>query len=145
MATLRTLGTVVVAALLSAAFAPAFAQDGTQDVAGDTAPDMDFAAAKAAADADEASLGPDARAAALDRQRAFLDAGVAACADLHNTAQLEDFVVVVRLDDSGTVVRTWRQGDSPLALCIERHSRGKVMFVPPRAPFHASLEVTFEP
>jgi len=145
MAYLRFAGAVVFAALLSAPLAPTFAQDASQDAAGDVTPDMDFTAAKAAADADEASLAPDARAATLDRQRAFLDAGVAACADLQSTAQLQDFVVVVRLDASGTVMRTWRRGDSPLALCIERHSRGKVMFVPPRAPFHASLEVTFEP
>jgi len=153
MAYLRFAGAVVFAALLSAPLAPAFAQDASQeasqeasqDSAGDVTPDMDFTAAKAAADADEASLAPDARAATLDRQRAFLDAGVAACADLQSTAQLQDFVVVVRLDASGTVMRTWRRGDSPLALCIERHSRGKVMFVPPKAPFHASLEVTFEP
>jgi len=131
------LRTVVVAALLFAPLAPTFAQDVTQD--------MDFTAAKAAADADEASLDEDVRAATLDQQRAFLDAGVAACADLQSTAQLEDFVVVARLDDSGTVVRTWRRGDSPLALCIERQSRGKVMFVPPKTPFHTSLEVTFEP
>ena len=142
MAILRSAGGIAaVAVLLFAPLAPAAAQDVTQDVTRD----MDFTAAKAAADADEASLAEDARAAVFDQQRAFLDAGVSACADLKSTAQLEDFVVVVRLDDSGTVVRTWRRGDSPLALCIERQSRGKVMFVPPRAPFHASLEVTFEP
>jgi hypothetical protein len=106
---------------------------------------MDFTAAKAAADADEASQDEAARAAALKQQSAFLDAGVAACADARNTARLEGFVIVVELDGSGHVVRTWRRGDSPLALCIERQARGKLMFVPPRAPFHASLEVSFTP
>lgn len=106
---------------------------------------MDFAAAKAAADADEASQEESARAATLEQQSAFLDAAVAACADGRNTAQLEGFVIVVELDDAGHVVRTWRRGDSPLALCIERHSRGKLMFVPPRTPFYASLEVSFTP
>ncbi|HVI57657.1 MAG TPA: hypothetical protein VM619_02125 [Luteimonas sp.] len=106
---------------------------------------MDFEAAKAAADADEASQDTAARAAAMDRQRAFLDEAVAACADVRSTAELRDFVVVVQLDAEGRVARTWRRGDSPLALCIERHARGKVMFVPPRAPFHASLEVGFVP
>jgi hypothetical protein len=106
---------------------------------------MDFEAAKAAADADEASQDSAARAAAMERQRAFLDEAVAACADVRNTAELRDFVVVVRLDAGGRVAQTWRRGDSPLALCIERHARGKVMFVPPRVPFHASLEVGFVP
>lgn len=106
---------------------------------------MDFDAAKAAADADEASLDAATRTAATEQQRAFLDAGVAACANPATTARLEPFVVVVELDAGGRVARTWRRGDSPLALCIERQSRGKPMFVPPRAPFHASLEVGFEP
>jgi hypothetical protein len=106
---------------------------------------MDFEAAKAAADADEASLDAATREAAVQQQRAFLDAGVAACANPATTARLEPFVVVVELDADGHVTRTWRRGDSPLALCIERQSRGKAMFVPPRAPFRASLEVGFEP
>src|SRR5690606_27425792 len=114
-------------------------------MAQDVAQGMDFTAAKAAADADEASQDDAARAAALESQGAFLDEGVAFCADVRNTARLEDFVVVVRLDEAGRVVRTWRRGDSPLALCIERHARGRLMFVPPRAPFHASLEVGFVP
>ena len=106
---------------------------------------MDFAAAKAAADADEASQDEAARATALVRQGAFLDAGVSGCADARTTAQLDGFVIVVELDADGRVVRTWRRGDSPLALCIERQARGKTMFVPPRAPFRASLEVDFTP
>ena len=106
---------------------------------------MAFAAAKAAADADEASQDEAGRAAARVRQGEFLDAGIAACADARTTAQLEGFVIVVELDGDGRVTRTWRRGDSPLALCIERQARGKTMFVPPKAPFHASLEVDFTP
>src|SRR3546814_2063649 len=87
---------------------------------------MDFTAAKSAADADEASLDAATSAAALEQQRAFLDARVAACANIRTTAQLEDFVVVAELDASGRVTNTWRRGDSPLALCIERDARGKV-------------------
>lgn len=107
--------------------------------------ELDFTAAKSAADADEASLDAATGAAVLAQQRAFLDARVAACADIRTTARLEDFVIVVELDAEGRVASTWRRGDSPLALCIERDARGKFMFVPPRAPFHASLEVGFTP
>src|SRR3546814_17851402 len=106
---------------------------------------MDFTAAKSAADADEASLDAATSAAALEQQRAFLDARVAACANIRPTAQLEDFVVVAELDASGRVTNTWRRGDSPLALCIERDARGQVMFVPPPAPFHAPTEAAFLP
>ncbi len=106
---------------------------------------MDYAAAKALADADEASLDATTRQANLALQRAFLDAAVKACATDKTTAQLENFVVVMRLDASGQVVETWRRGDSALALCVERDSRGKTLFVPPRSPFHTSLEVNFVP
>src|SRR3546814_19077913 len=106
---------------------------------------MDFTAAKSAADADEASLDAATSAAALEQQRAFLDARVAACANIRTTAQLEDFVVVAELDASGRVTNTWRRGDSPLALCIERDAHGKVMLVPPHPTFPASLEVGLPP
>src|SRR3546814_20774234 len=83
--------------------------------------------------------------AGFGQHRAFLDARVAACANIRTTAQLEDFVVVAELDASGRVTNTWRRGDSPLVLCIERDARGKVLFVPPHAPFPASLEVGLTP
>ena len=60
-------------------------------------------------------------------------------------ADLSNFVVVMRLDASGKVARTWRRGDSPLALCVERNARGKILFVPPRNPFYTSLEISFVP
>src|SRR3546814_2311536 len=85
--------------------------------------EMDFTAAKSAADADEASLDAATSAAALEQQRAFLDARVAACANIRTTAQLEDFVVEVKLDASGRVTNTWCRGDSTMALCIERDAR----------------------
>jgi len=110
------------------------------------APPQDFYSAKAAADADEASQDATAKAAMLATQRAFLDAGVKACAtDDHTKADLSNFVVVMRLDASGQIAQTWRHGDSPLALCVERYARGKILFVPPRNPFYTSLEISFVP
>src|SRR3546814_17608160 len=76
------------------------------------------------ADADEASLDAATSAAALEQQRAFLDARVAACANIRTTAQLEDFVVVAELDASGRVTNTWRLGDTLMALRIERDASG---------------------
>jgi hypothetical protein len=110
------------------------------------APPQDFASAKATADADEASQNEVAKAAMLETQRAFLNAGVEACAtDDRAKADLSDFVVVMRLDGTGQVAQTWRRGDSPLALCVERYARGKILFVPPRSPFYSSLEISFVP
>lgn len=108
-------------------------------------PPRDFAGAKAAADADEASQAGPAKAAMLEKQKTFVDAGVAACATDQAKADLADFVVVMRLDETGQVAQTWRRGDSPLALCVERYARGKLLFVPPRSPFYSSLEISFVP
>ncbi|MGV8931070.1 MAG: hypothetical protein ACOH1R_03015 [Luteimonas sp.] len=104
---------------------------------------LDYAAAKALADTDEASMDVSIKESTLIIQRAFLDTAVKACATDQATARLEDFVVVMRLDGNGQVAETWRRGDSPLALCVERHSRGKTLFAPPRSPFYTSLEVNF--
>lgn len=106
------------------------------------AQEQDYAGAKAAADADEASLDAAGKAAMLQAQRAFLDAVATACAT--PKPDLDAFVVVMRLDGTGLVTTTWRKGDSPLALCIERYARGKALHAPPRSPFHVSLEVSFE-
>lgn len=105
-----------------------------------------YITAKATADVDEASMTEAEKSAALTQQRAFLDAAIAACATDQATAGSTDFsafVVVVRLDATGRVVETWRQGDSPLALCTQRYALDRILFVPPRTPFHTSFEVSF--
>lgn len=109
-----------------------------------TPQDNDYARIKATADADEASLDATAKTSALKAQRALLDDAIAACTASDANPDFSAFVVVMRLDASGHIVETWRKGDSPLALCVERYARGKLLFVPPRSPFQASLEVSFE-
>ncbi len=49
----------------------------------------------------------------------------------------------MRLDADGRVQQTWRQGSSPLAICLQRYVRDKAVFVPPKAPFYTALEVSF--
>jgi len=100
--------------------------------------------AKAAADADESSLDAAEKSAMLDSQRAFLDVAAAACATDLPKPDLSPFTVVMRINADGVVDKTWRKGDSPLALCIERYTRGKTVFVPPRSPLHSSFEISFD-
>nr|WP_298130836.1 hypothetical protein [uncultured Pseudoxanthomonas sp.] len=103
----------------------------------------DYAAAKQQADRDEASL-PAADAGALrDAQRLALDAAIAGCAT--PTADTSPFVVVAELDASGQVVRTWREGGTPLAICVQKQIRGSTLSAPPRAPFFTSFELSFTP
>lgn len=100
-----------------------------------------FADAKAQADRDEASLDPVKRAAFQQAQSRQLETSVANCADpRHDTAA---FVIVVEVDARGRIVRTWRQGDTALARCVERELTGRFLEPPPRAPFHVSFELSF--
>ncbi len=103
----------------------------------------DYPDAKLRADADEASVTGKAHEDMLAAQGQLLDAGIAACArdDLRN--DFTAFTVVMQLDGNGRVQQTWRQGPSPLAICLQRYLRDKTVFTPPKAPFYSSIEVSF--
>jgi len=101
----------------------------------------DYTDAKQRADADEASL-PAADAGAMrDAQGVALDAAIAGCAT--PTADTSPFVVVAELDATGKVVRTWREGSTPLAICVQKRIAGSTLSAPPRAPFFTSFELSF--
>lgn len=103
----------------------------------------DYGAAKRRADADEASL-PAAHAQSLrDAQQRVLEESIAACAT--PTADTSPFVVVAELDAAGGVVRTWREGGTPLAICVQKQIARKALSPPPRAPFFTSFELSFTP
>lgn len=104
---------------------------------------VDYAEAKRLSDADEASVAGATRETMLAAQAALLDAGVAECNRFDLRGDVTPFVVVMRLDAQGRVQETWRQGGSPLAICLQRYVRDKTLFVPPKAPFHAALEISF--
>jgi len=101
----------------------------------------DYTGAKQRADADEASL-PVAQASAMrDAQGIALEAAIAGCAT--PTADTSPFVVVAELDVAGKVVRTWREGGTPLAICVQKRINGSTLSTPPRAPFFTSFELSF--
>ena len=101
----------------------------------------DYTGAKQRADADEASL-PVAQATAMrDAQGVALETAIAGCAT--PTADTSPFVVVAELDAGGKVVRTWREGGTPLAICVQKRINGSTLSTPPRAPFFTSFELSF--
>jgi hypothetical protein len=104
-------------------------------------PVQDFATAKAAAVADEASLDAPAKAALEATQRKLIDAGSAACATAK--PELSPFVIVMELGADGRIAKTWRQGDSLLSICMEHALRDKTLIAPPRAPFYSLIEISF--
>lgn len=105
------------------------------------APVLDDAQAKTLADKDEASLAPAGSASLRKAQAELLEAGTAACAAPR--PDLSPFTVVMELDAEGRIVRTWLQGASPIGICLRKYVSGKILFVPPRVPFHTSLELSF--
>lgn len=104
---------------------------------------LEYIDAKRLADADEKSVTGAAHDAMLAAQRKLLDEGVVECSLGKPQKDFSGFTVVMALDASGRVLRTWREGGSPLAICLQRYVRDKVVFVPPRAPFHTSLAISF--
>ena len=107
------------------------------------APPSGYAAAKRRADHDEAAL-PAALADAMRQaQSAELDEGVAACA--MPQADTRAFVIVVELGADGRIAASWREGDTPLAVCVEKFLRGRPLPAPPQAPLYLSYELSFVP
>ena len=104
---------------------------------------LDYSDAKPLATRDEASVTGTAHTAMLAAQQTLLDAGVVECSLGKPQKDFSGFTVVMALDASGRVLRTWREGGSPLAICLQRYVRDKIVFIPPRAPFHTSLAISF--
>lgn len=105
------------------------------------APALEYAEAKHLADQDEVSLPGASKSSLVAAQRELVDAGIAARATPN--PDFSAFVVVMELDAQGKVVRTWLQGDSPLAICFRKHVARGALTPPPRAPFYTSIELSF--
>ena len=106
-------------------------------------PVVEYVDAKRLADADEKTLVGPAHEAMRAAQARLLNAGVVECSLGKPQKDFTAFTIVMRLDAAGQVRDTWRQGSSPLAICLQRYVRDKTVFVPPRVPFHAALEISF--
>jgi hypothetical protein len=104
---------------------------------------LEYIDAKRLADADEKSVTGPAHETMLAAQRSLLDAGVVECSLGKPQKDFSGFTIVMALDATGHVQRTWREGGSPLAICLQRYVRDKIVFIPPRAPFHTSLAISF--
>ncbi|MET7140374.1 hypothetical protein M3S04_05365 [Xanthomonas sp. PPL139] len=123
-------------------FAAALAVPAVAAPAADTPAPSDYAAAKALADRDEAGLPAAMEERLQTLQRAALDEGVASCATPR--PDTSPFTVVVQVQADGSVGASWRNGTTPLALCLERFLRQRPLLAPPQAPLYLSYEVSFE-
>ncbi len=99
--------------------------------------------AKAVADANEQQLPAEARQQLVAAQGQLLESIIPGCASPR--PDTSPFTVVVELDAGGRIIRSWRKGSSPLAICFEKALAGKSLPTPPSAPFHTSFEMSFTP
>ena len=81
---------------------------------------LDYIDAKRLADADEKSVTGPAHEAMLVAQRTLLDAGVVECSLGKPQKDFSGFTIVMALDATGHVQRTWREGGSPLAISFTK-------------------------
>ena len=103
---------------------------------------LDYSAAKALADRDEGSLSKLAMDALRASQSGVLERAADAC---RTDETLAPFTIVLELDAKGRPVRHWRNADTGLARCMEEKLARQAFYIPARAPFHVSFEVSFTP
>lgn len=102
---------------------------------------LTYEQAKALADRDEASLANPQ--ALVESQGNAAGPSFAKCPPESSHPDLSPFTVVMELDKSGKVVRTWLRGSSPIAVCFRQQMSTKSLFKPPRAPFYTSFEMSW--
>jgi hypothetical protein len=108
-----------------------------------TAPvEIDYTAAKARADAQEAALSPAMQRALRDAQRKRVDRALSVC---ESDGRPTPFNIVLELDAAGRTVNKWRDADTVLAKCFEAQVSAQPFFVPEQAPFYTFFEFTFTP
>lgn len=111
--------------------------------AGAFASGLSYEQAKTRADRDEASLSAAQTGALIESQGAAAGDSFAKCPPTSSHPDLAPFTVVMELDASGKVVRTWLKGNSAIAVCFNAGMSHKSLFKPPRAPFYTSFEMSW--
>ncbi|MBD8900588.1 hypothetical protein [Rhodanobacter sp. DHG33] len=104
------------------------------------ASDAAFANAKALADRDEGALSGEQQQALAQSQAPVVQAALSSCLGANGPKPFS-FVVVVELDSTGEVMRTWRSDDSKMADCFQRTASKAKLFTPPKSPFYSSFEM----
>lgn len=108
-----------------------------------TAADTSFADAKARADEYESVLSTRDSAALIEAQGKALSAAMADCGPARQA--FPPFTIVARVSNIGVTDRTWRNDDSPFAVCLEQHLTAASLPVAAGKPFYASYELDFAP
>lgn len=103
---------------------------------------VDYAHAKALADANEASLGAAEHAKYHAEQDRLLRAAITRCAGPN--PDLSPFTVVLSLNADGSVAGSWLKGGTELASCVWLQLLRSGMPGHWKTPFYSSFEVSFQ-
>ena len=109
------------------------------------AADVSFDQAKVQADRDEASLSSAHMEKLIASQAQAGKEAHSICFSFDPKPDRSPYTVVMKLDASGKVVRTWLRGESSLAHCFNEEMSHKTLFTPPRAPFFTSFGMSWQP
>lgn len=122
---------------------PAAAMPAPPATAAPAAPAMDFEQARMAANQDEARLDGDQVADLAKAQGEFMKRWVGKCTARIPTRELTPIGLVMELDTTGRVVRTWQDTDSAVANCLVEGARSAVFYAPPKAPFMTAMNMSW--
>ena len=106
---------------------------------------VSFEQAKSLADRDEASLSSTQTQQLIASQARAGGEAHSICFSFNLKPDLSPYTIVMKLDASGKVVRTWLRGQSSLAHCFNEEMSHKALFTPPRAPFFTSFALSWQP
>ena len=101
---------------------------------------LDYDAAKALADRDEAAMSKLSADMLRRSQSGVLDRAADSC---RTDEAPKSFVVVLELDAEGKVTNHWRNAETGLAKCMDDKLSRQMFYVPQKAPFYISFEVSF--
>jgi hypothetical protein len=110
--------------------------------AGDAVPKA-YKDAKALADRDEKALSSTQLQLLTAAQGNIGGTAVSECMVSVRPKLPVSFALVMQLDASGTILKAWPDGVTPIAKCFESKMRGKVLNTPPFSPFYTVFEIQF--
>ncbi|HEY2347127.1 MAG TPA: hypothetical protein VGH80_14845 [Xanthomonadaceae bacterium] len=109
-----------------------------------SADEMNYGQAAALAAKDSATLSVDQLAAIVESESKAWSAVRQHCPEPVRKADFEPFTVIMELDASGKITRTWLKGDTAVAICFNKGLGGQTLAKPPHAPFYASYDMYWQ-
>jgi hypothetical protein len=105
--------------------------------------ELSYQSARLLADKNEKALSSSQLQALTSAQGTVGGTAMGECLALRKTSGAFKFALVMQLDESGKVARTWLDGDSDVAKCFEKKMATQNLFVPPFSPFYTVYDMTF--